>query len=145
MAKNAKTTVIGGLLLIVIGIGLIAGILIYKKSADAKLASWPRTTAVVVAVERTQVKEDDDYVTKYVPVLEYTVDGKTYRMRDSAKNIAPLLGSTQTIAYNPDNPSKRISAQTGTLVPTVIFVAFGALSSVMGIIVLAKGIKDSLR
>ena len=144
MAKSAKTTIIGGLVLVIVGIGLIAGILIYKKSADAKIAAWPKAVAVVVDVETRWEKDSDgEYETTYVAVLEYKVDGKTYKMRDSKKSIRPSLGSEHEISYNPNNPADYISAPMGITIPSIIFIAFGGLSAVMVVLLILIVVKSS--
>ncbi len=130
---SMKRNILAGILFLCIGVGLIAGSLIYKQSTDKKLAAWPHANAVVVDYD-TEYKRDNngDREIMYTEILEFEVDGKTYRVKStSSSNIRPLLGTTREIAYDPVNPKNFVEKSTASIA-LIIFIIVGAAFAVGG-------------
>jgi hypothetical protein len=112
----------------------------------AKLANCTaRVSARVVEMlkeERKELEKDSDgdehYVTRivYTPVLEYQVNGVSYREGSSVFGHPGSLrvGQDIEIFYNPSNPSEaRYPSKTSDYLMFVVFFAVGVLLLAIGV------------
>ena len=129
-----KSFGIGGLLiLIVIAVILIIfGGFLIQRSIQTK--DWPTTAGIVTEVSRST---DSDGDTNYTPILEYKVDGKSFTTSGSGSNTPVSIGASQTVRYNPDNPSD------GS-VDSVAGAIFGYILPIVGIIMIIAGVVSFL-
>ncbi len=128
-----KRNIFIGLLMMCLGTGLIIGGTVYKQDTDKKLDSWPHAEAVVVDYDSEYRRDSDgDRVIMYTEILEFEVDGETYKVKsNSSSNIRPRIGAVREIAYDPVNPRNFVEKST-TSIALIIFIIVGAAFAVGG-------------
>lgn len=89
-----------GILLLVIGVGIYAGV-IFGKVTAAKYCTYP----VMAKVADIRVSTDSDGDRTYMPVYEFQFKGETHLIHNSTySNIGvPKLGETREIFIDPEN------------------------------------------
>lgn len=129
-----KGGIIGSIIVIILGVGLIVGITLYRRSIDEKSAGWIHANAFVASYdERVDHDSDGDWQYMYRETIEYNVDGITYKKTSSVwTNIRPQIGSSCEIAYDPDNPQDCVLVSENKWV-RIIFYAVGGVFAVMGV------------
>ena len=91
-----------GLIFAVIGIGLLLFSVSIIKNYNQKNKTYTETTSVVV-----DYAYDDEGLEAII--VEYTVDGKSYRKQSNSYSNMPKSKGTQVkVKYNPNNPSDAI-------------------------------------
>lgn len=130
--SNSKNQLLGGIILLVVGIGVLIGGIVYANSINSKVSKWPHVTAVVSDYVTTY---DTDRDIMYAEVLEYTVDGRVYKVKSStSSNIPPVMGVRKEIAYNPDVPTNFVYADgIDKSLPMIIMFVIGGLFPILGI------------
>ncbi|MDE6275012.1 MAG: DUF3592 domain-containing protein [Clostridia bacterium] len=104
--KNRK--VIYLILVAIILIPAIIGTVLLVKNQE-KMQGYVTTKAKVVDYERKREYDFDEHEDKiwYKEIVEYSVDGKTYKATSDVWTTAPrLVGGQIKIAYDPNRPSK---------------------------------------
>jgi hypothetical protein len=141
--KSKLTALLAGLLVLLLGVALIfSGI--SEVRATKLRENWPTTQAKVLSVEtkRSRSSSDSGSSTKYVPTLEYTIDGQGYEIKGDASYSDPSIGSIQQVSYNPDNAAEAYSRRTNSnIVIYTLMAAGGAFFCIVGIVVVVKGLK----
>jgi len=109
---NGKLLTIVGAVFGVAGVILLCVCAALTASTMSFLASAERTDGTVIELtERvTRTRTSDGFrstSTTYVPTVEYTVHGHTYRFESSTGSNPPAWaeGDTVTVAYDPQNQS----------------------------------------
>lgn len=117
----------------VIGIGLLLFSVSDIKNYKQKNETYTETTAEVI---------DHDYDSDDLAaiVVEYTVDGQTYKKQSNSYSNNPTpLGGEVKVKYNPDNPSDAIFANDSTnIIPLII----GGMFVIVGMSVFIKGARS---
>lgn len=116
------------------GIVFLIIAMVFFISTKHKLDSWTRIEAKVVKWERYEKKDSDgDWVVMYSEIVEYEADGKIYTATNTASsNIRPTIGTTRTIAYDPESPETCIFVSDNYLLCIILFV-LGGIITVSGI------------
>ncbi|MDE7191117.1 MAG: hypothetical protein K2O35_01395 [Clostridia bacterium] len=89
----------------------------------SKTEGFVKTEAVVVDYkEKTDYDVDRGYETMYCEIVEYTVDGQTYRASNSVwTNVPEDIGKKIDIAYDPDMPSNCVFVKSSYIFPMICF------------------------
>ena len=124
-----------GLFLIVFGISSII-------DYNSKSKTFTQITGKVVDIKSRENSDTDtdtghtEYYTEYAPIIEYTVDGKSYRYESFYSRSQPTLNTEVEMKYNPNNPEDVIlknDANYGILpIVGVVFLLVGAFFGVLG-------------
>jgi hypothetical protein len=102
-ARRQKVGVGSLILLLVIGIAFTAGGIGLVKSSKVN-ASWKQVTGKIVG-STTGFSSGNTTNTTYTPIIQYTADGQTYRIKGSSGSSSyPRIGAPKQIAYDPTNP-----------------------------------------
>lgn len=134
---SRKGFLITGVFVLLVGIALIAGGIIYRNVTNAKLESWTHVNAVVIGyTSRWEEDNDGDEELKYYATVEYKVGGVPFKATDHAgSRIRPTNGTNREIAYNPNNPSEYIFVEgEGTTDFVMIFLCVCGGAFVFGAI-----------
>lgn len=99
-----------GLVGLIIATGLFAIAIWQLSDTVAMDNNYIRIEATVVDIAEERVHDHrGGHKYLYAEVVEYTVNGKVYQAQNtSASNIPKNIGSTITVAYNPENPENCI-------------------------------------
>ncbi|MDE7329636.1 MAG: hypothetical protein K2N30_00865, partial [Clostridia bacterium] len=94
VVTSRKGFLITGFFVLLLGIGLIAGGIIYRNRTNAKLDSWTHVNAVVVGYEVSYKTDSEGYrESVFYATVEDFVD-KTYRTTGgTGSSIAPAKGT----------------------------------------------------
>ncbi|MDE7439501.1 MAG: ribosome biogenesis GTP-binding protein YihA/YsxC [Clostridia bacterium] len=114
-----------GVIGLVIGIGMLVFAIWYLTDTLTKDDKYIRIEATVVeiATVRTHDSEHGGYKYLYAEVVEYTVDGKTYRKQNNSSSTHPKkVGSKMTVAYDPQNPKNCFFPSSNYTVSVLMFV-----------------------
>ncbi len=136
-AKNWALVI--ALFAIVIGVGIFVFAIYYTVTEQSKLKNYTETSGVVVGYEeRKSYDTTHDHTTTttytYAEVVEYVVDGVTYRAANDVSSTSPKsLGSVMKIAYRASDPSDCIFVNSQKWTYVFLFV-FGAAVAAFGII-----------
>lgn len=122
---NPKKSFIIAIIFIVAGIVMSYQSVIYINSYNKKTGSFIETKAQVVDYEN----DHSDY--PYSAIVEYTVDGKAYRLTSDVKTNYPKNKGTYVyIKYNPNNPEDAIFVSNKNLIiypaSSLVFFSLGA-------------------
>lgn len=99
-------------------------------------------TAVVVGYEERKSFSDNRTKITYAEVVEYSVNGVTYKAANSASSTSPKeLGTIMKIAIKPDDPSDCIFVNSQKWSYVFLFV-FGAAIIVFGSIFMNYLVKN---
>lgn len=134
MTSRLKNTIITAVILLIglVFIGYGTATLLQKQTDNG----WTVTSAKVVTVSNIATDQGNNYTA----VLEYVVDGQSYRVTDTtAAASAPKVGSSRSVAYNPEAPyeAKVVASKVsplisyGALIIGLICVLFGGLRLLM--------------
>ena len=122
------------LLFLIIGVGLLVYSFYRIKDYNEKNKIFEETEARVVDHEH----QDED---NYAIVVEYTVDGNTYRKTSSTSTNHPKsIGTIVKIKYNPENPEDMIWSNDST---NIIVPIVGVLFAGIGVYGIIYSIKES--
>ncbi len=117
-----------------IGVGVLAFASYYTLATRNKLSRYVEINAVVIDYKESISETDDSYNILYAEIVQYQVNGVTYKATNSASSNSPKrIGSQIKIAYNPANPSDCIFVSSENLLFVVLFV-FGAAFLAIGIL-----------
>ena len=116
------------LLLLTIGLLCGAGYMSYK---FVKADSYVKINAVVVDHDSSNFRYEDGLRRyDYKDVIEYTVDGTTYRIVSDFTTVAEYppnnIGATRTVYYNPDNPKEYLLKNSSTLIMVILYITSAA-------------------
>lgn len=121
-----------GLIFAVIGIGLLLFSVSTIKNYNQKNKTYTETTSVVV-----DYAYDDEGLEAII--VEYTVDGKSYRKQSNSYSNMPKSKGTQVkVKYNPDDPSDAIWVNDST---NIVLPLVGGLFALVGIIIAVSSAK----
>ena len=112
--------------MVIIGVFIFSFGIYYTVTDRAKLKNYNEMTAVVVGYEERRSHSDNHTTITYAEVVEYTVNGETYKATNNASSTSPKgLGSSMKIAINPNDPSDCVfvNSQKWTYVFLLIFGA----------------------
>jgi hypothetical protein len=145
----------GGAILLLLGIGALAGAYFFGRKQLEILNTWPEVSAVVLNSEVTTHRDPDDSSTTYGARVEFafTVKGRGYQaitdrgfstslhsaMERTVARFAP--GTQHTIRYNPQDPTdaRFNAAYTLEFFGVPVFLAvFGAIFLLAGVAVIRK-------
>ncbi len=116
----------------------------YTVTDRAKLKNYTEMTAVVVDYEERRSHNSDNHHTTYTyaEVVEYSVNGVTYKAVNNASSTSPKkLGSAMKIAINPDDPSDCVFVNSQKWTYVFLFV-FGAAIVVFGSVLMGYLVKN---
>lgn len=120
--KSRKSQFIICLMLALIGCCLI--IVQVKLSLDKEFykKNYIAVEGYIVDIKETKLSSDDDW--SYKAIVEYTVDGTSYRLNSPSrwKTMTEKINSVITVRYNPNNPSQAVADFSGY---GLIFVLLG--------------------
>lgn len=117
----------------IMGIVFLINSLTIIKTYNEKDKIYKETNSVVVDY-------DYDAEGSKAIIVEYTVDGQTYRQQSYSYSSSPApQGSQVKIKYNPNNPNDIIWVNDSK---TIMFPIVGAVFTVVGIIIIISGIKS---
>lgn len=124
--------VLFGLIFVIVGIALLCFAVSSIKTYNEKNETFVETTSKVV-----DYKYDDEGLQAIV--VEYVVDGQTYRkVSNSYSNVPKSIGTEVSVKYNPNNPQDAIWTSDST---NIILPIFGAVFTLVGVIVVIFSIK----
>lgn len=113
---------------------MVIGVFVLLSHFNAQKTQVAEATATVIRID-SEVQTDTDGLDNrmYYPVVEYTIDGKTYESRldnTGTSNSAEFKeGQEIAIQYNPDNPEELSKkGDKGGLVGGIIFIALGLVA-----------------
>ena len=135
-AKNWAFVV--ALFAIIIGVGIFLFAIYYTVTEQSKLKNYTETSGVVVGYEERKSQSHTDNHTvhttiTYAEVVEYVVDGVTYRVANDVSSTSPKnLGAVMKIAFRPSDPSDCIFVNSQKWTCVFLFV-FGAAVAAFGI------------
>ena len=116
--------------MIILGVGILSFAVYYTITDQSKLKNYNEATAVVVGYEERKSFTDDHTKYTYAEVVEYTVNGVTYRAVNDASSTSPKeLGSVMRIAFNPNDPSDCVFVNTQKWLYVFLFVIGGAMTA----------------
>jgi nitrate reductase NapE component len=103
--------------------------------------NWRQVNGTVVDISVSQGSNS----LLYAPVVSYSVGGVNYRINSSTSTVLkPALNSTQTVIYNPINPSEaRVKTANFIFLAIAIFPLIGLISFVFSIILIFKKITNT--
>ncbi len=128
--------------IIILGIGIFSFAIYYTVTDQAKLKGYNEMTAVVVGYEERKSFSDNRTKITYAEVVEYSVNGVTYKAANSASSTSPKeLGTIMKIAIKPDDPSDCIFVNSQKWSYVFLFV-FGAAIIVFGSIFMNYLVKN---
>ena len=142
--QEHKIYLVIAIVAIIIGLGVIAGGIVYTTNTSEKTSSYVKTDATVIDfAEVRSLNHDRGYSTIYYSeIVEYTVNGQTYTAQNTAASSSPKSnGSKIKIKYNPDNPEECVFVETTVVAPIILFV-IGSVFFIVGIVLLRYFIKD---
>ena len=128
---------------LLIAAGLIVFAICYTVELDRKYSSYTHIEATVIDYELVKSNSGTNRRSHYYAVVEYEVDGKTYKARDNMSAVSLKLGVKRKIAYNPDNPAECVFLYSENSLIVFLF-CFGACFAVAGTVtavVFAKNLK----
>lgn len=134
------------LLALVVGAVVFSYGIYYTVNARKEIGSYNEMTAVVVGYEEIKSFSPSDNRTRitYAEVVEYSVDGVTYRAQNTASSSSPKdKGATMRIAVNPADPADCIFVNSQKWM-CVFLIVFGAVLIAFGIamaVYLAKNLR----
>ena len=133
------------LIILTISLGLWIFAICYTANINRKLSSYTYIDATIVGytLEANSPEQDRQYF--YFAIVEYKVDGVTYRARDKASTtVVGKEGSQLKIAYNPNNPSECVFVRSEKSWLTFLFIFTSCLTAV-GAAVTIVFVKDLKR
>ena len=136
--KYNKIFLFCAIAMIIVALGSIAGGIAYTTHKANKTKDYVKIESTVVdfAEVRRRDSEHGGMKTLYAEIVEYVVDGETYRAQNSSSsNMPKKKGSKMTIAYDPNDPSKYTFPQSDVGASVFLFV-FGAIFGVAGVVLL---------
>ncbi len=128
---------------LIIGAGLLAFSFWFLSTTVLKDIGYVRTEATVIDFEERRDYIDGSYRHVYTEVLEYEVDGKTYRTNNTLySNFPPdSVGSKMTVCYDPENPQECFFPSSNySFVPVSFVLTFGFLAA--GIYLICLDVKE---
>ena len=137
-------------LLIVLFIGSVfAGIGYFATQSTKIEPGWKKIDGTIVdvaVINNSNYNEDTnttDNETTYAPVVNYTVDGQTYRTTSNwSSSFKPTIGHSHKVAYNPKNPSEaKVLESTTVKIAFYFFYLIGLLTIVYGCVMFALGLR----
>jgi len=137
--KQQKTNRFAIPFLLVAGIGLVVLSAYLQRSTTAFLAKAMRANGVVVELAVNHSGTGNSYT--YSPVVDFEVDGQTYKFKDSVGSNPPgyRRGDSVAVLYDPDQPRHaRIDRGKWNRLVPVLVGAFGALLCSLGIWTLSR-------
>lgn len=121
-----------GLIFIIIGIVLLCFAVSSIKTYNEKNDTFIETTSKVV-----DYKYNDEGL--QAVVVEYTVNGQTYKkISNSYSNAPKTIGTEVLVKYNPTNPQDAIWASDST---NIVLPIFGVIFTLAGVIIIISSIK----
>lgn len=121
------------LLLIGIGLLLLVGGVISQLNHHKKKTSgeFKEILGTIVDYKREMDRDSDGVSYSYYPIIEYFVDGQTYRYTSNHGGGSRRgIGKQKKIMYNINNPSDAINSKDST----------GAILAVIGLIIIVAGV-----
>lgn len=137
MKSNTKKTilVVIATVLIIFGVLCILGGIVTNAEINKKLDKYESVKAKIIDYNVKSVGGGRRLTTRqhYYPIYSYKVDGKKYEYESkSATTSRP--GGTKTIYYDPDKPSRVITAE--EKFAGMMYIVVGSVFSFFGVIIL---------
>lgn len=116
-----------------IAVGLWAFSIYYTADKSRKLSAYTHINAVTVGYNLETLGSGKDRHSSYFAVVEYQVDGVTYRAQDKMSvDVVDRVGKLREIAYNPDDPAECLFVKSEKSLFAFLFV-FSALCTAAGV------------
>ena len=132
-----------GLILLVLGALLLRHGWRWYHETHNRLAAYARTEGQVVALV-AEVKDDEDGNIVWHPVVEFTTaSGERVQFQETSgfgfRALAPRVGQTVDVVYNPDTPEEAMLASWLTLwFPVVGLGCLGGVALFFGLVLLLE-------
>lgn len=123
------------MLALIVGVVVFSFGIYYTVTESAKLKNYNEITAVVVGYEenRSWSSTYNRTTITYAEVVEYSVDGVTYKAPNTIFSTSPKnLGTTMKIAVNPSDPADCVFVNSHKWLCVFLFI-FGAALIAFGI------------
>lgn len=130
--SNSKGALIAFIAMLFIGVGFMVWGVVATIDCINFDKNCKKTVGIVVDYEKTtrqwgstgshlKYSDDDDYEEEvYLPIYEYTVDGKSYTVTGhEASLFIPENGEKGTVYYDPENPEKSKTVLGIGIYPTI--------------------------
>lgn len=122
-----------GLAFIIMGIGLLVVAVMQMDKINNKKETYIETTATVVAYAHNT--NDLEAI-----IVEYQVDGNSYRKQSNTYSIMPKAkGAKVQVKYNPNDPSDAIFVHDSS---NIVFPLVGIVFILAGIFAFIRGIRS---
>ncbi|MDE6275135.1 MAG: DUF3592 domain-containing protein, partial [Clostridia bacterium] len=133
--KYNKIFLFAAIAMIIVALGSIAGGIACTVHDVNETKDYVKVDATVVDIAEVYHKgSHGGNSLLYSEVVEYVVDGKTYRAQNtSSSNMPKKKGSKMTIAYDPNDPSKYTFPKSDVESNVFLFV-FGAIFGFAGVV-----------
>ena len=132
-------------IILTIASGLLIFAICYTVNVGRKLSSYTHIDATVIDY-KLETEGPITHRRSYdFTVVEYKVDGVTYRATDKASALAKgKVGSLVKIAYNPDDPAECVFVRSEKSLMSFLFI-FATLLAAMGTAIATVFVKDLKR
>ncbi len=121
------------------GIALIVATVVFFKDYKHDKANCTEKVKALVVDYEYDPPEDEDEEGTYRPVIEYKIDGKTYKKILKNYSKKPSEGNYITIYYNPNNPEEIFFKEnTGLIIAPIGSTVF----TIAGIILTCLAIRE---
>lgn len=138
-AKRKKFGVMSLLITLIVGIVFIGvGFMMHKSTTIP--ASWQRVDGIVVDVATESSTNSGQ---TYAPVINYTVNGVTYKITSSISSSSyPTTGTYKQVAYDPSNPKDaKVVVSGSTSLLFYIFPLVGVIAVIAAPIAFVKSLR----
>ncbi|MDE6691219.1 MAG: DUF3592 domain-containing protein, partial [Clostridia bacterium] len=129
-------------LLIAAGLWIFA--ICFTVEIDRKYSSYTHIEATVIDYELVRSNSGTKRRSHYYAVVEYKVDGKTYKARDNMSAVSLKVGVKRKIAYNPDDPAECVFLYSENSLIVFLF-CFGACFAAAGTVTAVVFVKNLKR
>ena len=132
-------------IILTISSGLWIFAVYYTVNISRKLSSYTHINATIIDYKLETNGTTENRKSHYYTVVEYRVDGVTYRAKDKmSAAVTGKTGSPLKIAYNPDDPAECVFVHSEKSLLAFLFI-FTAVFTAMGTAVAAVFVKDLKR
>ncbi len=132
--SSPKVTKVLAIFFIITGLIIVVSGFLAQKSTNEKKERYIPTDAVVYDYdERIETEIDEDGFTHrehtYAKKYEYYVEEERYTITGAYSSSVPVIGSSETLLYNPENPRDYVMANSNPIGMSI----FGGIMAIFGI------------
>ena len=132
---------IGSLIFMFVFGAMFIGVSFLFIGDDIRSRDWKPVTGTITDVSRST---DSDGDVMYRPTVAYTVDGQSYSTSPSYSSSQQYsVGSSQTVHYDPNNPSQGVIRTNGMGFFVYIFPVIGAFAILFGVVSFIRSMRRS--